>query len=113
MQKIEIMIDIKKYYTLFFFVTSLLIFGGCKKTISDSGSLYTPTAADVTANATLSDLQQGRTLYLNNCGSCHGMYMPDNYSSSQWSSIMGMMGPKAQMSSSQIQLVFKYVSRGK
>ena len=84
---------------------------GCKKS-SSGDSLYTPTAADVTSTASLSDLQQGRTLYINNCNSCHSLYSPDSYTPTQWKSIISNMGPKTGMSSSEILLVTKYVTRG-
>lgn len=89
-----------------------LIFGSCSKS-SDTGNLYTPTSADVTASATLTDLQQGRTLYINNCGACHNLYSPDSYSVTQWKNIMNSMAPKTSMTSSQDTLVLKYVTRGK
>jgi hypothetical protein len=91
----------------------LLLFAGCNKSSSGTSSLYTPTAADATTTATLTDLQQGRSLYISNCGSCHGLYSPDDYTSSQWKSIMTSMGPKAGLSASDNLLVTKYVSRGK
>jgi hypothetical protein len=90
-----------------------ILLGGCKKSSSGVTSLYTPTSADVTATATLDELQQGRTLYINNCNSCHDLYSPDDFNSSQWKSVMGNMGPKTHMSASDILLVTKYVSRGK
>lgn len=91
----------------------LLLFAGCNKNSSGTGSLYTPTEADATTTATLADLQQGRTLYINNCGSCHSLYSPDDYNSTQWKSIITSMGPKTGLSASNILLVSKYVSRGK
>jgi mono/diheme cytochrome c family protein len=85
----------------------------CTKSPNSTGDLYVPTSADVTATATLADLQQGRTLYINNCGSCHGLYSPDNFTSSQWkSSIMPSMGSKTPMNSTEKSLVTKYVTRG-
>ncbi len=89
-----------------------LMFGSCSKS-SDSGNLYTPTSADATASATLTELQQGRTLYINNCGACHNLYSPDSYSVTQWKSFMNSMGPKTSMTSSQDTLALKYVTRGK
>ena len=89
-----------------------MIFGSCSKS-SDSGNLYTPTSVDTTASATLSELQQGRTLYVNNCGTCHKLYSPDSYSSTQLKSIMNSMAPKTSMTNSQDTLVLKYVTRGK
>jgi mono/diheme cytochrome c family protein len=94
-----------------FAVLSVLIIS-CNKTSSSGSSLYTPTSADVTANATLADLQQGRTLYINNCNACHGLYSPDDYNPAQWKSIISNMGPRTGMSSAEILLVTKYVTRG-
>jgi hypothetical protein len=95
-------------------LTTVLFFSiqSCSKSSTDSSSLYTPTSADVTSNATLPELQQGRTLYINNCGKCHGLYSPDSYSSTQWKSIMNNMAPNTGMSASEILLVTKYVTRG-
>ena len=89
---------------------------GCNKDSSlnsSSSSLYVPTNSDTTANATLSELQQGRTLYINNCGACHGLHSPDEYSVSSWKSIIPNMAGRTGMTSSQITLVTKYVCRGK
>jgi len=85
----------------------------CTKTPNSTGDLYVPTSADATANATLADLQQGRTLYINNCGKCHGLYSPDSFTSSQWkNSIMPSMASKTMMNSTDKSLVTKYVTRG-
>ena len=85
---------------------------GCSKSNQD-GNLYNPTAADVTANATLEELQQGRTIYVDNCGKCHGLYSPDSYTPTQWKSIISNMAPQAHLTSTQTTLVLKYVCRGK
>ncbi|NVO11574.1 MAG: hypothetical protein HXX16_16545 [Bacteroidales bacterium] len=103
----------KRYVLLIVTIAILFAIEGCNKTNTDIGSLYTPTSADVTANATLQELQQGRTLYINNCGICHGLYSPDSYTPTQWKSILSNMVPRTNMTSSQTQLVTKYVCRGK
>jgi mono/diheme cytochrome c family protein len=100
----------------FFLVFAVLVtftVVGCAKDSTNTSALYVPTTADVTANATLEELQQGRALYIDNCGSCHGLYSPDDYSASQWHSIMNSMAPRTHMSAAQISLVTKYVTRGK
>jgi mono/diheme cytochrome c family protein len=103
----------KKAYCLqVLFVLILILTGGCTKKGGDTSSLYTPSGADVTANATLEELQQGRVLYIENCNSCHGLYNPDSNSPSQWRSILSNMAPKAGLSSSETQLVTKYLTRG-
>lgn len=101
-----------RYFTGMFAGVIFLIIS-CSKSNSGGGSLYTPTTADVTSTATLTELLQGRTLYINNCNSCHGLYSPDNYTSTEWKSLINNMGPRTGMSSSEILLVTKYVSRGK
>jgi hypothetical protein len=91
----------------------LFLIMSCSKNNSAGSSLYTPTTDDVTSTATLTELLQGRTLYINNCNSCHGLYSPDNYTATEWKSIINNMGPRTGMSSSEILLVTKYVTRGK
>ena len=84
----------------------------CKKETVSADSLYVPTASDVTANATLAELQQGKTIYENSCGSCHGLYSPDSFSPSSWKSILVSMSPKAKLTAANTLLVTKYVTRG-
>ena len=102
----------KSFYLQVLFVYILVILGSCSKSTSGSSSLYTPTSANVTANATLQELQQGRSLYISNCNSCHSLVSPDDYTPAQWKSILSSMAPKTGMSSSEILLVTKYVSKG-
>jgi cytochrome c5 len=90
-----------------------LVLLSCNKDNVSADSLYVPSETDVTANATLAELQQGRTIYINKCGSCHGLYSPDSYSSSRWKSIMVDMAAKANLSSGDASLTLKYVTRGK
>jgi mono/diheme cytochrome c family protein len=94
-------------------VGCVLFFSACSKNDYGSGDLYVPTASDATSTATLDELQQGRELYQNNCNSCHYLYSPDDYSATRWRSIMSQMAPNTRMSSSEVTLVTKYVTRGK
>jgi hypothetical protein len=103
----------KLYLVTVLFFGMLLSFGACKKNSADTSALYVPASSDATANATLQELQQGRILYIDNCNSCHSLYSPDSYSTAQWKSVMSSMAPKTSMSASDIQLVTKYVCRGK
>ncbi|MCX6221313.1 MAG: hypothetical protein NTZ69_10015 [Bacteroidia bacterium] len=80
---------------------------------TNTDSLYVPTAADVTSSATLADLQAGRAAFINNCGRCHGLYSPDNYSAANWKSIVPMMASRAGLSATETAQVTKYVTRGR
>ena len=93
-------------------IGAFLFIGSCKKDTLVTNSAYVPVASDATANATLVELQQGRTIYVNSCGACHGLYSPDSYSVSNWKSIMASMATKAGLTAAQTTLVTKYVSRG-
>jgi hypothetical protein len=101
-----------KVYFLFA-AGSLLLLNSCSKNTNTSDSYYTPTAANVTPNATLAELQQGRDLYLGKCGTCHQIYSPDSFNASNWQNILSMMAPRAGLSSANSTLVYKYVTRGK
>ena len=85
----------------------------CSKSGSGGASLYNPTQSDVTANATLEQLQQGRDLYIHNCNACHQLYSPDDFRAGTWPSIIAQMAPRTNMSSSEVNLVTKYLTRGK
>ena len=90
------------------------VLSGCAKTASTTtDSMYVPTAADVTATATLADLQNGRTLYISNCGSCHSLALPESYTAAQWRSLLPNMTPRTSLTSAQVTLVTKYVTKGK
>lgn len=94
----------------------VFIFGvglvSCSQPSSDTSNLYIPTPSDVSAAATIDELAQGRSLYIDNCNRCHGLYAPESFSSSRWRSIMSSMAPKTRMSSAEISLVLKYVTKG-
>jgi mono/diheme cytochrome c family protein len=113
MQTIPSMKKMKTYYLSALAVVVIVLAVSCSKSNADTSGLYTPSNADVTSSATLQQLQQGRALYINNCGNCHGLYSPDNFSSSQWSNIMSAMGPNTSMTSTQQELVLKYVTKGR
>jgi mono/diheme cytochrome c family protein len=95
-----------------FSIAILLLISGCNKTGTDTSSLYTPTSANVTATATLQELQQGRVLFINNCGQCHSLASPDSYTPTQWRSILPAMTPRTNLSAPEVQLVTKYVCKG-
>jgi cytochrome c5 len=91
----------------------LVVMASCNKQTVSPSSLYTPTTADTSAYATLLELQQGRSLYINKCNACHDLYAPESYTPSTWRGIMGSMAPKTNMTSVETQNVTKYVSKGK
>ena len=94
---------------LFAVILATAVFG-CSKVSTPSA--YVPTAADATATATLADLQAGRTLFINNCGRCHTLPIPDDYSASQWKSILPGMTSRTSLTTAEVTQLTKYVTRG-
>jgi mono/diheme cytochrome c family protein len=99
-----------KKFNLAIFLLVFALSVSCSK--KPSGNLYTPSASDATSTATLADLQQGRDLYINNCGRCHGLYSPDDFTPGRWKSIIPGMAQSTSLTSAQTILVTKYVTRG-
>lgn len=94
-------------------IVGTMLFSSCQKNAIGSSSLYVPTASDVTSTATLNQLTQGRSIYVNNCGRCHNLYSPDTFTASVWQSVVPNMAARAGLTSAEAVLVYKYVSRGK
>ncbi len=109
----------RNFFKCSFFGAGIIIilafaFAGCSKSLTNNtDALYVPSATDVTATATLADLQSGRSVFINNCGRCHSLYSPDNYSAASWKTIVPNMASRAGLSATESLQVLKYVTRGK
>ena len=58
---------------------------------------------------TLTALNEGKTLYENNCKKCHGLKKPENFTEAQWNKIMPPMAQKAKINAEQEESIRKYV----
>jgi hypothetical protein len=90
-------------------VTALL--GVVFVSYSCAPSLYIPSLAD--ANKTglnLDDLNLGRKLYVQNCGSCHNLYAPNHLKASEWPGILTVMQQKAKVSTKEVETIRNYFS---
>lgn len=104
------------YFSLMFsnkmiIVLSIFLLG--MLTFSCSSTLYTPTTAEVTANASLKDLSDGRAAYINKCGGCHNLFVPEKYSAGEWKGWVNKMESKANITSSEKEQILKYLTKGK
>jgi cytochrome c5 len=85
--------------------------------VTACGSTQYPhvTAADLVtarkerAHTTLEDLEQGRTLYLSRCGSCHQLVEPNSVSAEQWRGEVAEMQERAKLDEQQAELVSLYL----
>ncbi len=78
-----------------------------------SPKFYEPSAANVSASASLEDLNKGKALLLDKCGSCHGPPSPKKHDSAGWNSTLDKMQPKAKISDAERALIFKYLNSEK
>jgi cytochrome c5 len=93
------------------FAATILILAACaskKATISltDTDGLR---AAAKYPGASLASLQKGKSLYEENCGSCHGLKSPTDYNEEQWGKHVKRMAPKAKIDKPTEDLILQYV----
>jgi mono/diheme cytochrome c family protein len=92
----------KKMYLLALVLVSAL--AACKS------PLYVPTEDNAKkANAPLSKLTEGRTVYTSKCGSCHKLYNPTEFNAKRWNRYVEKMAPKAKLTAEEKDKVLAYV----
>jgi mono/diheme cytochrome c family protein len=111
----------KKTITLSFI--ALAVFACSRKTVSttttttpqvnEGTKMETPAnekAKVETPKTTTVDLTaQGKNVYTNSCGRCHGLKPVENYTESRWTEILKSMIPKARLNDTEAQQVTAYV----
>jgi mono/diheme cytochrome c family protein len=70
------------------------------KTIPTQTATTTPATGDAVA---------GKETYIANCGRCHSLKKPDNYTSEEWVPLVNKMAPKAKLSDADKANVLAYV----
>lgn len=79
---------------------------------SCSSALYIPQANQQTSLASLGEMQAGRKLYVQKCGGCHTLYLPEKYTKTQWQHTLNEMATKASIDTLEKKLIFKYLTKG-
>lgn len=83
------------------------------ETAAYSQQLYKPTAADAQRTGIPVDtLLLGRKLYVNNCGSCHSLYVPGRYTEKEWTKNVSEMQKRTKLSQQQALTIIKYLKSG-
>jgi mono/diheme cytochrome c family protein len=95
--------NMKKFTRLALAAVISFIFWQCS-------TLYKPDATKVPAGVTYDQLVQGRQLYVDNCGKCHGLHKPSEYDAAGWNKVMDKMQPKANINNDQRSLVMAYLT---
>lgn len=85
---------------LILFIPLLLLF-------SCATVLYQPITG--TEKIPLEDLKKGRSIYVNNCSSCHNLHNPNQYNSKEWEHNLNEMQARAKINDEEKQLVYDYL----
>jgi len=73
-------------------------------------TLYIPTLADSQKTGVSTDtLVLGRKLYVNNCASCHSLYLPERFTIKEWEKSMPEMQIKAKCNNNETAIITKYL----
>jgi hypothetical protein len=88
---------------------SLLFFLGTVL-YSCSSALYEPDLKIIKDEALYSELKEGRMNYVQKCGNCHNLYLPEKYTKSEWVQWLGKMEKKAKLSEKEKSSIFKYLT---
>ena len=83
----------------------LLLLSACSPT------LYIPTALDAGRTGISTDsLMIGRKLYVNHCGSCHNLHLPEQYTRTHWEAEIYFMKRKAKLTENEARLITQFVT---
>jgi len=58
-----------------------------------------------------SELIEGKTLFLNNCSKCHGLYDAKDFNAEQWKPIMLRMQKEAKISDEEREKIYAYLTK--
>ena len=58
---------------------------------------------------TLMDLRLGRKNYVENCAACHNLYLPSEFSESDWKRILVKMQKKAKINDEKTEAIREYI----
>lgn len=73
-------------------------------------ALYVPQSTNSKEASDLQVLNEGRALYVRNCGSCHSLYIPNDFSEEAWEAYIEKMQNRAKISDSEKALILQYLT---
>jgi mono/diheme cytochrome c family protein len=94
--------NFKNIYLLIFLLFLLLTACGT--------ALYVPTQTDADQTGIPADsLMMGRKLYVDHCGSCHNLYLPEKFTKQHWLKELPEMRQKAKISEQEARLIRNFI----
>ncbi len=77
--------------------------------ISCSPALYQPLPEQASSTVSFEQLIKGRELYVNSCGSCHSLYLPERYTTKEWVHNLDEMQERSKITDGQKELILIYL----
>ncbi|RTY95371.1 cytochrome c [Flavobacterium sp. GT3R68] len=74
---------------------------------SCSTQLYIP--VESTDTTSIVELKQGRQAYVNNCASCHQLYLPNKFDNKVWMDNLNEMQARAKITDADKKLIYQYL----
>jgi hypothetical protein len=75
-----------------------------------SPALYMPSEVDSSRTGISTDsLLIGRTLYINHCGSCHNLHLPEQYTRRHWEKEIPDMQRKAKITDEETKMITNFL----
>ncbi len=101
----------KSILKTFVFVLFILSIVACatKATTSVASLETAPTKEFAVANFSEDQLNQGKTLFENNCAQCHKLFNPDSRDAEKWNNVLKRMIPKTDLAYEEGRLVQGYL----
>ncbi len=93
----------KHWHYLITCVSLALIIYGC------TPALYKPLPEQFSSVATYNQLVKGRQLYVNSCGGCHSLYLPNHYEESVWATNLDEMQERSKINDDEKALILAYL----
>ena len=97
--------------TVIISILILLIFACQRKTVASSEIVSSNQPnSEVKTEAPSSELiAQGKTVYINRCGRCHGLKKTTKYTAESWTKILKTMIPKSKINATEAEQVTAFV----
>ena len=83
------------------------LFALCLFLLSCSSQLYFP--IESVNSVSVENLKKGRELYVNNCSSCHQLYMTNQYDATTWKNNLDEMQARAKITNEQKKIIYNYL----
>lgn len=100
----------KKIMTTFALGTFIIVMVNCSPKASKSVTTApAPTAEQMKANYSETQLAQGKTIWESNCNRCHKLFAPESRDNDKWDRVLKRMIPKAKLSPEDGALVKAYL----